>query len=203
MEDNQYSSVYTYNGKFEGNILVVGRTGCGKTTFIQGIGKNKLFGSEITDVFWVSKIVLSKEREDFIRDSFEEQEVHFSYPHDLDDFNYLVENFSQDKSKYTESEMGEELTLNRLIIMDYVSGLDDKSEVFSNFLTVSRKYGFSCLYVFHTIYPGRQSWEMIMSQTHIFNFFPGSIHSSRILKTLSLFLPADKRTLTYQINKSG
>ena len=26
-----------------------------------------------------------------------------------------------------------------------------------------------------------------MAQTHIFNFFPGSIHSSKILKTLSLF----------------
>ena len=78
--------------------------------------------------------------------------------------------------------------------MDNVSGLADKSEVFSNFLTVSRKYGFSCLYVFHTIYPGRQSWEMIMSQTHIFNFFPGSIHSSRILKTLSLFASRQKNT---------
>ena len=30
---------YTYNGKFEGNILVVGRTGCGKTTFVQNVGK--------------------------------------------------------------------------------------------------------------------------------------------------------------------
>ena len=191
MEDNQYNSVYTYNGKFEGNILVVGRTGYGKTTFIQGLGKNKLFGSEITDAFWVLKIVLSKEREDFIRDSFEEQELHFSYPHD---FNYLGQNFSQDKSEYIESEMGEELTVNRLIIMDDVSGLDDKSEVFSNFLTVSKKYGFSCFYVFHTIYPGRQSWEMIISQAHIFNFFRGSIHSSRILKTLSIFASRQKNT---------
>ena len=155
MENNQYNSAYTYNGKFEGNILVVGRTGCDKITFIQGLGKNKLFGSETTDVFWVSKIVLSKEREDFIRESFEEQEVHFSYRHGLDDFNYLVENLSQDKSEYIEIEMGEELTVNRLIIMDDVSGLADKSEAFSNFLKISRKYGFSCLYVFHTIYPGR------------------------------------------------
>ena len=38
--------MYTYNGTFEGNILVVGRTGCGKTTFIQKLGQNKLFGSE-------------------------------------------------------------------------------------------------------------------------------------------------------------
>ena len=77
--------------------------------------------------------------------------------------------------------------------MDDVSGLADKSEDFCNFLAVSRKYGFSCVYVFHTIYPGRQSWEM-MSQTHIFNFFPGSIHSGRILKTLSLFANRQKHT---------
>ena len=98
----------------------------------------------------------------------------------------------QDKSEYIDSELGEQLAVTRLIIMDDVSGLADKSEEFSNFLTASRKYGFSCLYVFHTIYPGRQSWEMIMSQTYIFNFFPGSIHSSRILKTLSLFASQQK-----------
>ena len=68
-------NVYTYDGKLHGNILVVGRTGCGKTTFIQKLGEKKLFGSELTDVFWVSKIVLSNEREDFIRDSFVDQEV--------------------------------------------------------------------------------------------------------------------------------
>ena len=165
----------------------MGRTGCGKRTFIQKLGKNKLFGHEITEVFWVSKIVLTKERVDFIRESFEDQEVNFSYPHDLDNFNYLVGNFMQDKSEYINNEIGKQLTVTRLIIMDDVYGLANKSEEFSNFLTVSRKYGFSYLYVFHTVYPGRQGWEMIMSQTHIFNFFPGSIHSSRILKTLSLF----------------
>ena len=135
---------------------------------------------------------MTVEREIFISDSFEEQEVHFSYPHDLDDFNKLMGNFMQDKSEYIDSELGEQLAVTRLIIMDDVSGLADKSEEFSNFLTVSRKYGFSCLYVFHTIYPGRQSWETIMSQTHIFNFFPGSIHSSRILKKLSLFAGQQK-----------
>ena len=53
---------FTHDGKFSGNILVVGRTGCGKTLFIQKLGKNKLLGDEITDVFWVSKIILTKER---------------------------------------------------------------------------------------------------------------------------------------------
>ena len=98
----------------------------------------------------------------------------------------------QNRSEYAGNYMGELPAVNKLIVMDDVSGLADKSEEFSNFLTVSRKYSFSCLYVFHTIYPDRQSWEMIMSQTHIFNFFPGSIHSSRILKTLSLFASRQK-----------
>ena len=30
---------YMYDGKFEGNILIVGRTGCGKTTSVQNFGE--------------------------------------------------------------------------------------------------------------------------------------------------------------------
>ena len=33
---------YSFDGKFEGNIIIVGRTGCGKTTFIQNLGKNDI-----------------------------------------------------------------------------------------------------------------------------------------------------------------
>ena len=60
---------YAYNGKFAGNILIVRRTWCGKTTFVQDLGKNKLFGG-IDKVFWVSKVEHSKDREDNIRDCF-------------------------------------------------------------------------------------------------------------------------------------
>ena len=60
---------YSYDGKFEGNMLIVGRTRCGKTTFVQNLGKNKLFG-DITTVYWISKISLSAEREEKIRDIF-------------------------------------------------------------------------------------------------------------------------------------
>ena len=62
---------YSFDGKFEGNILIVGRTGCWKTTFIQNLGKNRTFGNDIIEVFWVSKIFLNKDREDAIRDSFQ------------------------------------------------------------------------------------------------------------------------------------
>ena len=186
---------YTYDGTFDGNILIVGRTGCGKTTFIQKLAQNKRFGENIINVFWVSKIYLSPEREESIRDCFIDQNVQFAYPSNIDDFNFLIDNFMSERSpSISENNMGELPQINKLIIIDDVSGLADKSEDFSNFLTVSRKYGFSCVYVFHTIYPGRQSWEMIMSQTHIFNFFPGSIHSGRILKTLSLFASRQKHT---------
>ena len=109
----------------------------------------------------------------------------------------VLSNFTQEKSDYVNDDsetISENIIVNKLIVMDNVSGLADKSEDFSNFLTVSKKYGFSCIYVFHTIYLGRQSWEMIISQTHIFNFFPGSIHSIRISKPLSLFASRQKNT---------
>ena len=97
---------------------------------IQTLGRNKLFGSEISDVFWISKIVLTSEKEDSVKESFINQEVHFSYPHDLDNFNCLLENFTKDKSEYIDNELGENLQVNKLIIMDDVSGLADKSNEF-------------------------------------------------------------------------
>ena len=83
---------YSFDGKFEGNILIIGRTRCGKTTFVQNLGKNKLFG-DVTTVYWISKITLSEEREEKIRQCFENQEVNFNYPENLDDFNYLIQIF--------------------------------------------------------------------------------------------------------------
>ena len=88
---------YTFDGKFEGNILIVGRTGCGKTTFVQNLGKNELFRG-ISSVFWLSKIPLSQEREENIRDCFSKQEVFFDYPENIDDFNYLIESFTERKA---------------------------------------------------------------------------------------------------------
>ena len=81
----------------------------------------------------MSKIVLSEEREEHIREAFVDEKLHFSYPHDLDDFNYLVENFTQEKSDYVDSELGENLKINKLIVMDDVSGLADRSNKFQTF----------------------------------------------------------------------
>ena len=70
-----------------------------------------------------------------------------------------------------ENDLGENIKLDRLIVMNDVSGLADKSEEFANFLTVSRKLGLTCVYIFHTIYPTRQNWKMILSQSRMFNNF--------------------------------
>ena len=36
---------YTYDAKIEGNIVVLGQTACGKTTFVQNLAKNRLYQS--------------------------------------------------------------------------------------------------------------------------------------------------------------
>ena len=79
------------------------------------------------------------------------------------------------------------MIIDKVIIMDDVSGLANRSDELANFLTVSRKYGLRCVYIFHTIYPRRQNWQMIMSLTKIFNFFLGFVQTSLIIKILSSF----------------
>ena len=53
-------------------------------------------------------------------------------------------------------------------------------------------YGFSCVYFFHTIYPGRQSWEII-SNTYFF-FFSWIDTYWENTKTLALFASRQKNT---------
>ena len=49
-----------YDATFTNNVLVLGQTGCGKTTFVQSLGKSKIFDSNLLSVDWVSKINLTK-----------------------------------------------------------------------------------------------------------------------------------------------
>ena len=38
---------FRYDGTFSDNILVLGQTGCGKTSFVQSLGKYKIFSSDL------------------------------------------------------------------------------------------------------------------------------------------------------------
>ena len=44
-------NIATYDETFDGNILVVGPTRSGKTSFVQNLGKNKMF-DDIQTVEW-------------------------------------------------------------------------------------------------------------------------------------------------------
>ena len=102
-----------------------------------------MFGNNIVEVFWVSKIFLTPERENTIRDCFVEKHVQFAYPNNIDDFNYLIDSFIMNKSlPIEENELGEQPHINKLIIMDDVSGLADKSEEFSKFLSFKKIWFF-------------------------------------------------------------
>ena len=60
---------YIYDSKFSGNILVLGRTECGKTTFVQKLALNNFFG-ELKKTELVSGISITKEREAEIETNF-------------------------------------------------------------------------------------------------------------------------------------
>ena len=151
---------YTYDGKFEGNILVAGRTGCGKTGFVQKLAVNKFFG-ELLKTEWVSYAKLDKQREAEIQSCFD-CKTDFYYP--------------RNKGKRTRR--------NRLIVMDDVLGLADTSSKFASFLTVARKYKYHCLYIFYKIHPEKSIWKTILSQTNILNIFPASVPLNTVKRLL-------------------
>ena len=156
-----------YNGQFLENILVVGCTNCSKTTFIEKLGLNNFFGN-IVKTEWVSGIATNKKREAEIQSYFKnETEVHIAQ--DQDKLDSLIETFKQrshehDNSNNVKSSFGENRKMDRLIIMDNVSGIAELSKKFSNFLTVSRKFSYNCVYVFHVIVPSSLVWQKIISQ---------------------------------------
>ena len=149
---------YVYDGKFSGNILIVGSTECGKTSFVQKLALNNFFG-DLKKVKWVSGINLSDRREAEIESNFSCKND-FYYPTDEDKLSDKLEEFKleseSDKTNNLNNNInvfGEKSNRDRLIIFDDVSGLADDSKKFVSFLTVARKYKYNCVYIFHTIYP--------------------------------------------------
>ena len=181
--------------------MVLGQTGCGKTSFVQSLGKFKILGSNLLNVDWVSKTYLTKNREEEIRERWFSQSEWCRT--DLLTETFQKENYDEDEKADSYSKIdgdgwnifGENKKLDKLIVMDNVSGLADKSNDFASFLTVSRKFCYICLYIFHIIYPTKSIWQMILSQTKIFNIFPSTIHLSNILKILTNI--CDRDTINY------
>ena len=90
-----------YDGKFVGNILIVGRSACGKTFFTQKLAINIFFG-KLKKTGWVSYIKLTKEREAEI-ESFFTCPVDFHYPQDQNELIDLLDELNkyQNQIKWT------------------------------------------------------------------------------------------------------
>ena len=152
----------TYDGQFGRNILAVGRTGCGKTTFLEKLGINKFFGNLVKTV-WISGTNIDKKREAKIQSCFSnETEVHIAKEPDEPDL--LIETFKLRTHHIPDENdlnflFGKNKKMDYLIVMDDASGVADISKKFTNFLTVSRKFGYHCVYVSHVIVPATQIWQ--------------------------------------------
>lgn len=149
---------FTYNGEFEGNILIVGQTWCRKTTFIQKLAKNKLFG-KLNVIFWIFKIPRSGEREKNISSCFQ-QRVNLKYSQTTDEFNMHLTYFQRKRYVNNDNDIviGESNIFDNLIVMGDVSGLAEKSDNFANFFNWDKKLNCTCVYVFHTMHPTRSFW---------------------------------------------
>ena len=90
-------------------------------------------------------------------------DVQFYYLQTLERFNDFIEDFKLktigDTVSINETEYGEDKKTQRLIVMDGVSGLVDQSNTFAHFSTVTRKFGYHCVYTFHIVLPENKFWK--------------------------------------------
>ena len=136
-------------GNFMVKNLVLGRTGCVKTTFLEKLGLNNFFGN-IIKTEWISGIKIDKKGEAEIQSYFSNKtEVHVAK--EQDELDSLIETFKlRSREEWNDNDnvnysFGENKKLNWLIIMDNVSGVADTSKKFANFLLVSRKFSYNCV----------------------------------------------------------
>ena len=145
-----------YDRQFPGNVLIAGKTGCGKTYFMQKLAVNNFFW-EIIITEWVLSIGWSKSREAEIQSSFS-CDISFHYPQILKAFEDLVEEFKLKSKDDTGSSINtnnysEKEKIVCLIVMDDISGLIGSSNIFISLLRITRKFGYHCVYIFHIILP--------------------------------------------------
>ena len=76
--------------------------------------------------------------------------------------------------------------MDRLILMDNVSGIAESCREFVAFLIVTEKYHYHChcVYVFHIIIPEKEIWKKNLSQTNIFNIFPSNVPYNTVSKII-------------------
>ena len=90
-----------------------------------------------------------------------QQPPRFSLSQKTDELDDLLEEFKKNRegeiedtnSVSTKNVYRQTQKLDLLIVMENVSRLADKSNAFASFLINSQKLRYSCVYIFHIIYP--------------------------------------------------
>ena len=127
------NKIQVYDGQFKGNILVLGKTGSGKTYFIQQLAENS-FLCDIQLCYWVSGVSISLACEAEIQSSFS-YHVDFFNVNDYEDLNLLINNFKEkneskvDEVNVNDNIYGENKILDHFIVMDDVSGIADSPKI--------------------------------------------------------------------------
>ena len=147
---------------------MIGPTNSGKTSLIQRWAVNNFFGENIKNVYWTSSLRLSSTRKNEINSYFQDISLKFAQVSDRDKLEIFIENLkniadandnndenstknNDDDNNNNEhtansSSLGEHNKFKSLVIFDDMSTFADKSKAISHFLTVSRKYGYTCVY---------------------------------------------------------
>lgn len=157
---------FVYDWQLKENILVVGKTVFGKTTSVQRLAVNNIFG-KLEKAKWVLQIRLSKQRKAQIQSCFI-CPLEFYYPKNVDEHDDLPEEIKKDRegvvddtdSAAAKTDYGQNKRLDWLIVMDDVSCIADKSNVLASSSTISRKLHTNSVYIFHIIYPEKSIWKL-------------------------------------------
>ena len=125
-----------YAGKLGSNILVAGKTRCGKTQFLQKLAVNKFFGKLIKTEL-VSGIDIDKCREAEIQSCFDNEVEFYENIKELDELVDLNEKFKLRTSdlldNINESVFGKKISVDCVIAMDDVSSVADNYKKFAEF----------------------------------------------------------------------
>ena len=156
-----------YDGQFRGNILVVGKTGCGKTYFLQKLGLNNFFG-KLVKTEWVTGIETDEQREADIESCFSNN-VEFHLAPEPNELVLLLKIFKL---------RTRDITNNNIIL------LLEKKFQWIVLLLWSTSVVDNCIDVFHIIMRENQIWKNNLSQVNIFNIFPLSVLYNTIAKIL-------------------
>ena len=141
----------------------------------------------------MSSIFLSKAREAAIKACFN-AEVQFHYAEDTENLKEIVQTFKcrtedlVENDDISNSMFGENKIMDHLIVMDNVSGIADSCKEFADFLTITGKYRYHCIYVFHIIIPDKDIWKKIYLKRTFLIFFQPVFPSIQFLKYFKVTL---------------